>query len=419
MVIYRVVDIPPESLHLPPGNKQGCVNKGSISGRGLQVMRIRTKEKRSEGAFRMRREEPNEQKKWEEAPFSFQIPHEFEAFEPPEARGHGRDDVRLMVSFRSGGRIIHDRFQSLPKYLLPGDVLVLNTSNTINAAIRALRSDGSQLEVHFSTHLPSGWTVELRLPSSSGSQQYFEGKAGEELHLPEGGKVTLLSPYIPGEDPDSLALPRRVRLWNAEVQTPLPVLDYLEKYGFPIRYPYVFQEWPLSYYQTVYATEPGSAEMPSAGRAFTQPILDSLKGKGVQILRIILHTGVSSSEKDEPLPEEYFRVPIETAAGVNQAHQEGKRVIAVGTTVIRALESGTGPDSMTHPGEGYTSLMITPQRGIASVDGLLTGLHEPQSTHLLMIGALVDRAHIERTYTEALKKHYLWHEFGDLHLILP
>ena len=209
------------------------------------------------------------------------------------------------------------------------------------------------------------------------------------------------------------------RLWIATLNLPYPVHDYLDKHGFPIRYSYVKEGWPLSYYQTVFATEMGSAEMPSAGRAFTPELLTHLIARGIQIAPLLLHTGVASTEHNEPVYEEYYRVMESTARLVNAAHQAHKRVIAIGTTVVRALETVTDSSGVTHPGEGWTDILITPKRGIRAVNGMLTGLHEPLSTHLAMLETLTGRAHLEITYREALKESYLWHEFGDLHLILP
>jgi S-adenosylmethionine:tRNA ribosyltransferase-isomerase len=195
--------------------------------------------------------------------------------------------------------------------------------------------------------------------------------------------------------------------------------SYLAQNGFPIRYKYVREGWPNAYYQTVYASEMGSAEMPSAGRAFTRSLLAKIRKQGVRIAPLILHTGVASLESYEPPYEEYYRVPAETARAVNHAHAAGERVIAVGTTVVRALETVSDEQGMVHPGEGWTKLMITPERGLRVVDGLLTGLHEPRSTHLAMLEALAGSEHLRLAYAEALHQRYLWHEFGDLHLILP
>ena len=209
------------------------------------------------------------------------------------------------------------------------------------------------------------------------------------------------------------------RLWMATLRLSSSWQDYLVRYGFPIRYSYVRESWPSSYYQTVYATETGSAEMPSAGRAFTPELITRLVARGIGIAPLILHTGVASLEENEPPYEEFYRVPLETARLVNMARSDRKRVIAIGTTVVRALESVTDVAGVTHPGEGWTDLMVTPQRGIRAVNAILTGLHEPRATHIAMLEALCGIKHLNITYQEALRQRYLWHEFGDLHLILP
>jgi S-adenosylmethionine:tRNA ribosyltransferase-isomerase len=346
---------------------------------------------------------------------NFTLPATLEAGEPPEARGLERDEVRLMVSYISTNQVVHTRFRQIGDFLEPGDVLVINTSGTLNAALPATRSDGTQFELHLSTHLPTNrWVVEMRAYQDNRektTKPFYDIHPGESLELPARGSVTLHTPYAQGQVVN--------RLWVATLNLPNSVNDYLERYGFPIRYKYVKEGWPLSYYQTVFATEMGSAEMPSAGRAFTPELLTRLIAKGIQIAPLLLHTGVASTEHNEPVYEEYYRVEESTARLVNVAHQAHQRVIAVGTTVVRALETLTDSRGVTHPGEGWTDVVITPQRGIRAVDGMLTGLHEPLSTHLAMLETLTGRAHLEITYREALKEGYLWHEFGDLHLILP
>ena len=203
------------------------------------------------------------------------------------------------------------------------------------------------------------------------------------------------------------------------LKLPVPVPEYLKQHGFPIRYGYVKQFWPIEYYQTVYVTEAGSAEMPSAGRAFTPELIAQLTARGIQFAPLILHTGLASLENHEPPYEEYYRVPTETARIVNAARQARRRIIAVGTTCVRALETVTDSDGFTYPGEGWTSIVVTPERGVRSINALLTGLHEPRATHLAMLEALAGRKHLQIAYAEALREHYLWHEFGDVHLILP
>ncbi len=347
----------------------------------------------------------------------FQLPCELEASEPPEARGLRRDEVRLMVSYLSDNRVAHTRFNRIADFLEPGDVLVINTSGTMNAALNATREDGSALELHLSTRLPAElWIVEARLPSGNTTTPFYHAQAGETLRLAEGAAAHLLTPYQPEHRG---AEEGGVRLWIATLNLPRPLDEYLTRHGFPIRYSYVREGWPNEYYQTVYANEMGSAEMPSAGRAFTHELVTALVAKGVQVAPLVLHTGVASLEGHEPPYEEFYRVPAETARLVNAARAQGRRVVAVGTTAVRALETVTDESGVTHPGEGWTRLVITPERGMRAVTGLLTGLHEPRATHLAMLEALAGREHLRVTYDEALGRGYLWHEFGDLHLILP
>ena len=343
----------------------------------------------------------------------FTLPPELEAAEPPEARGLGRDGVRLLASYREDDRVVHAGFRDLPNLLEPGDLLAVNTSGTMNAALPAARTDGSRIKLHLSTHLPADlWTVELR---TENLEPLFDGEPGEVLGLPGGARAALHTPFLPKNRGSAR---KRDRLWISTLDLPFSLNEYLGLYGAPIRYRYVREAWPSGYYQTVYATEKGSAEMPSAGRAFTPELITRLVARGVQVAPLVLHTGVASLEEDEPPYEEFYRVPAATARLVNAARGSGQRVVAVGTTVVRALETVTGPDGVTHPGEGWTDRIVTPERGVRSVTAMLTGLHEPRSTHLWMLEAVAGRGHLGIAYGEALKEGYLWHEFGDLHLIL-
>jgi S-adenosylmethionine:tRNA ribosyltransferase-isomerase len=329
----------------------------------------------------------------------FTLSPELEAREPPEARGLARDGVRLLVSYRANDWMVHARFHELPSFLRADDLVVVNDSGTLPAALRAWTADGTRLALHLSTHLADKlWVVEPRQLPHSGPQT---------LTLPGGGRVALLAPYRQSR-----------RLWLARLDLGGPVVPYLARWGKPIAYPYVRGEWPLAMYQTVYAGEPGSAEMPSAGRGFTDDVLDRLRQKGVGVVRLTLHTGVASLEHDEPPYPEPYRVPAETADAVQAAKARGGRVIAVGTTVVRALESAADAGGRVRSTRGWTDLVITPERGVRVVDGLLTGFHEPRASHLAMLEAIAGRRHLERTYRAALAGGYLWHEFGDLHLIL-
>src|SRR5262249_46803982 len=258
------------------------------------------------------------------------------ATEPPEARGLRRDEVRLLVSHLDG-RLEHRRFYELPQVLRAGDLLVVNASGTLAASLQAARADGTRVELHISTELPGHlWTVELRQLGPVASKPLLISAAGEALRLPADGRATLLAPY-----PFGGHLPATSRLWAAALELPLPVVDYLARYGSPIRYEYVPRPWPIADYQTVFATEPGSAEMASAGPPLPGELVASLLASGIGIAPLVLHTGVSSPEHHEPPYEERYRVPRETAERINSTHAAGRTVIAVGTTVVRALETVT------------------------------------------------------------------------------
>ncbi len=346
----------------------------------------------------------------------WELPAALHASEPAEARGLARDDVRLLVSHLADDRMEHRHFRDIADVLQAGDVLVLNTSGTLNAALQVTREDGEPLELHLSSRLPADlWSVELRQPGEGETRPFLHARAGERLRLPGGGEAHLLAPHHPAlrGGPD-----KPVRLWLATLSLPCALHRYLAEWGFPIRYGYVPRAWPLPYYQTVYATEMGSAEMPSAGRAFTPELITRLAARGVQFAPLLLHTGVASLEAHEAPYEEWYRVPTTSARLINSALQEGRRVIAVGTTSVRAVESVTDEEGTVHPGEGWTTLVISHDTRLRAISGLLTGLHEPRATHLAMLEALAGRRHLERSYREALDHGYLWHEFGDLHLML-
>jgi S-adenosylmethionine:tRNA ribosyltransferase-isomerase len=368
---------------------------------------------------------------------SFELPPSRHATQPPEARGLRRDEVRLLVSHLDPDALHgptqaaeaaktpeeHLRFNALPRLLRAGDLLVVNASGTLKASLPATLSDGTRVELHLSTELPGGLrVVEVRALSPNGTQPFRVSLAGETLDLPACAHATLLAPY-----PYAGNLAAASRLWTAAFELPMPLATYLDRFGSPIRYGYVPRAWPAEAYQTVFATEMGSAEMPSAGRPFTRDLVSHLFAAGIAIAPIILHTGVSSLEDHEPPYEERFCVPRQTADRVNRAHADGHRVIAVGTTVVRALETVTDDTHVTHPGEGWTSFIVSPDYDLRAVDGLITGLHEPRATHLHIIQAVARRtlpapaanAALDRAYRAALDREYLWHEFGDTHLILP
>jgi S-adenosylmethionine:tRNA ribosyltransferase-isomerase len=341
---------------------------------------------------------------------AFELPAALEAREPPEARGLARDAVRLMVATRSSGRIVHTRFRALPEALAAGDLVVVNVSATLPAALAARRAGGASVRVHFSTRAPGlgeRWRV-VELRSADGARPE-RGQLGERLRLADGtATLVLVAPYVSG-----------TRLLLARFDGSMPLHAYLARFGEPIRYGYVARRWPLAAYQNVYAVTPGSAEMPSAGRPFTAELLARLTAAGVQTAETTLHAGVSSPERHEPPFAEQYDVPASTARLVAATRRLGGRVIAVGTTVVRALETVAQADGTLAPGAGWTRLVITPERRLRVVDGLITGWHEPEASHLELLEALAGRPLLASCYREALAHGYLWHEFGDSHLILP
>lgn len=311
---------------------------------------------------------------------TFALEPELEANRPPAAR----DGVRLLVS--QGDRQELTTFLELPRFLGAGDLLVYNDSATLPAALKT-----PEFDLHLSTPDPGdadlGWIVEpRRRPELRG---WFA--------LPDGAGVEIGEPFR-----GSSRLRRaRLQLGGREL------LDYLNRWGRPITYAYIQQRFPLRDYQTIFARKPGSAEMPSAGRPFTRRVLESLEG--VELAPVTLHCGVSSLEGGETPYPERFQVPDRTWKKVLEA----RRVIAIGTSVVRALESR----AVSGRWRGWTEHVVTRQSGLRTVDGLITGLHEPEATHLDMLRALAADHHLERAYQTALQAKMLWHEFGDLHLL--
>ena len=341
--------------------------------------------------------------------YTYDLPHVLEASEPPEARGLTRDAVRMLVSYRGTGTIVPSSFVFLPRFLDPGDLLVINTSGTLPAAIDATADGGPDLVLHLSTQLGgTTWVVEPRRIVGRTTERWTGSPPPRHLRLAGSASATLEQPF--GE---------QGRLWIATLDLGMRTFSWLAVHGRPIRYGYVEQAWPIEMYQNIYAAKPGSAEMPSAGRPFTPEAITALVAKGVGVAPLVLHTGVASLEADElPYPERTI-VPEPTAEWVNTAHRGGHRVIAVGTTVVRALETAGGADGMVSAYDGWTDLVISPDRPVRIVDGMITGWHEPASSHLMMLEAIAGRELLEASYEAALAQGFRWHEFGDTHLILP
>ncbi len=331
----------------------------------------------------------------------FVLPAERSATAPPEARGLARDEVRMLVS--DNEILTHARFRDLPGFLRPGDLVVVNNSSTLSAALDA-RYRGEPIVLHFSTWLDDGgWVVELRAPEGVPFTAATP-EPGARVELP-GAVARLRAPW----------LPPAARLWIADLTVDVP--DLMARHGRPITYSYVTQRWSPDYYRTVFGREPGSAEMPSAGRPFTDTLVTDLVSAGITVAPITLHTGVSSPETGEPPSPERYEVSPTTARLVNAAHATGGRVVAVGTTVTRALESAADPSGRVHPASGWTNLILSAARPARTVDALITGWHEPGASHLHLLEAVAGAHRVETAYRAALDTGYLWHEFGDTALL--
>lgn len=341
----------------------------------------------------------------------FQRPAGLEAARPAEQRGLDRDEVRLLVSTDQGHR--HGRFRDLPDFLPPGTLLVVNRSATLAASLPAERFEaGASGRFLLNLATPYGGDLWLAEPRRSAAEPGPVGLEAGERFRAAGLDARLVSFH-----------PQLPRLAFVELSGDLERAR--ERFGRPIRYGYVEAPFPsLEDYQTVFAREPGSAEMPSAGRPFTRRVLEALEERGIGVAQITLHTGVSSLEveteavEDHPLPPEPFEVSRSTAQAVEAARREGRPVVAVGTTVIRALESAWD-GCRVRPARGFTRIFLHPPEPLHVVDGLISGFHDPRASHLAMLYALASPELIRDAYREAVSARYLWHEFGDSHLILP
>ena len=338
----------------------------------------------------------------------FVLPDGLHAGEPPEHRGLTRDGVRLLVS--RGQEVAHVRFRDLPAALEPGDLVVVNTSATLAAALDGWRR-GRPAPLHVSGALDDGsWAVELRRPDSGGPD--LGARRGDVVLLADGLRLVLREPW-----PQPHAL--RPRLWRAAPSRAVDLPAYLARHGRPVTYGYLADDFPLADFQTVFADEPGSAEIASAARPFTPDLVVRLAVRGVAVAPVVLHAGVSSPELHEPPLPERFVVPPSTAARVNATRAADGRVVAVGTTSTRALESAADEDGTVRARSGWTDLVLGPHRPARVVTGLVSGLHAPEASHLLLLEAVAGADAVRRAYAAALAERYLWHEFGDSTLFLP
>src|SRR5512132_2548588 len=340
----------------------------------------------------------------------FRLPPELEAAAPPEARGLRRDHVRLLLVDRATGSVEHHRFHELPRLLEPGDLLVANDSRTLPASLLGHTAAGTPLEVRLAAREDGRWAaLVLGVPTGGAAPALAPG---ERLRFAGGLGATVLGRH---EEAGPL-------VWLAFDVAGERLAEALHRAGRPVRYAYVPRPWPLHQYQTLFAAVPGSAEMASAGRPFTIQTLRDLRDRGIGLATISLHAGLSTygdpATDRRYVPAEPYLVPEATAAAVAACRAAGGRVVAIGTTVVRTLETAAAGGDGVRARAGVTRLRIGPGHRLAAVDGLLTGLHEPEASHLDLLGAFLDRPALERAYAAALGSVYLWHEFGDVCLML-
>jgi S-adenosylmethionine:tRNA ribosyltransferase-isomerase len=363
----------------------------------------------------------------------FVLPPELEAAVPPESRGLRRDHVRLLLLDRDTGAVAHHRFDELPLLLEPGDLVVVNDSRTLPASLLGRTAGGAPLEVRLAARAGAdsggdgpGATGErwaalpLGVPADGGDPALVPtGARPAPPPLPPGERLLFgggLTATVLGRHDEAPPL-----VWLAFDTAGERLAEALHRAGRPVRYAYVPRPWPLHHYQTMFAAAPGSAEMASAGRPFTVQTVRALRDRGVGLATISLHAGLSTygdpAVDRRFVPPEAYRVPEATAAAVARCRAGGGRVVAVGTTVVRALETAAAAGRV-RAGAGVTRLRIGPGHRLRAVDGLLTGLHEPEASHLDLLGAFVDPEILGRAYSAALDAGYLWHEFGDVCLVI-
>lgn len=341
----------------------------------------------------------------------FDLPQHLACPKPTEDRNIKRDEVRLLVTTKAGS-IEHTTFNHLTTFLQKGDVLVVNTSATIPSALSISLPGGKKGKLHFSTKLNNGkWLAEIREITGTKTIRWKEGKQGMIFKLPSGSRITLEQKFYKDD--------KWLNLWMVDFNSNQTVEDYLVAHAKPIQYEKLDQQYPLSYYQTFFSFHPGSSEMPSAARGFTTELIGRLLNKGVTLAPILLHTGVSSLEEYETPYPEYMEIDPVTASIINTAKSEGRRIIAVGTTAIRAVETAVDEGGIVFSYRGNTELFIDESYSMKIVDGLLTGFHEPRASHLNMLQSVGGFEHIDMAYQAAIRAGYYWHQFGDLHLILP
>ena len=334
--------------------------------------------------------------------FYFDLPEELIAQTPLERR----DASRLLILNKKTGELEHRHFYDLPEYLREGDCLVMNDSRVLPARLLGCRSSGGSVELVLLRDLGEGKWECLSRPGR-------KTKPGTELSFGEGELTATVSAVTEGGN--------RIVQFHYEGIF-LEVLERLGKMPLP---PYIKAELnDAERYQTVYSREVGSAAAPTAGLHFTQELLQKLADKGVRLCYVTLHVGLGTFRpvkeeeiEDHPMHAEFCMIPEETARIVNETKKNGGRVIAVGTTSCRTLESFASADGTLSPSSGWTDIFIYPGYTFKCIDALITNFHLPESTLIMLVSALAGRETILHAYETAVKERYRFFSFGDAMLI--
>ncbi|HOL17117.1 MAG TPA: tRNA preQ1(34) S-adenosylmethionine ribosyltransferase-isomerase QueA [Bacillota bacterium] len=334
--------------------------------------------------------------------FDYYLPQELIAQEPLARRDHSR----MLVLDRRKAAQEHSYFYRLPENLNPGDLLVLNNTRVIPARLVGQRAEGGEAELLLlHRHDRDRWTAMVRpgRKLKPGAVVYFKYglEAVIEDYAAEGQRLVRF------RGPESTEL-----LLQRNGQVPLP--PYITA---PLRDP--------EHYQTIYASIEGSAAAPTAGFHFTEEVFDHLSKKGINWSFITLHIGPGTFQpvkvediRQHRMHREFYRIDEETARQINESRRRGGRVVAVGTTACRVLETAASSDGVVQPQEGWTELFIYPGYRFRAVDALLTNFHLPRSTLLMLVSALAGRTRILEAYREAVEQRYRFYSFGDCMLIL-
>ena len=333
--------------------------------------------------------------------FDYDLPPELIAQRPIEPRDH----ARLLVVRRTDGSLAHRRFLDLPGLLEAGDLLIVNDSRVIPARLHARKSTGGAVELLLLRRAESGWWLALARPSR-------RLRPGSFLSIEGGGRSYGIELGMRRDDGLFEVRLEDEALIAACGEAPLP--------------PYIHE--PLAdpeRYQTVYAREEGSAAAPTAGLHFTPGLMERLASHGVELTYVTLHVGLDTFrpvEADDPrehhIHTEYAVLPSETAQAIARARERGSRVVAVGTTSVRTLESAAREDGKVEAYRGDTGLMILPGHAFRAVDTMITNFHLPRSTLLMLVSAFAGKELIDAAYAEAVRERYRFYSFGDAMLLL-